>query len=329
MSAPTLPPAVHDVFQRFVTCEFTTIDSRGRPITWPVAPFYRPGDPAIRVTTGLGYPKKANDARRNPKVALLFSDPTGSDLSQPPMVLVQGLAEIDDGDLEANRERYGRDSEAKPTGGRDVAPAGPLGRRFDWYFTRIYIHVGAERALVWRGGDPSAAPESIDSSDEGVGDRPAPSGSPAPGATAPGSPPPGPPAWDRRLVELGRRYGSAVLSVVGEDGFPFSVRVPVDVNRRGRAIEIGAEPAGIELKPGPACVTAHDHHDKLRWMRNFQVRGQLEQRPDGGWVVVPHRVVYGFELPPSGAFTRAISNYGKIRGFRRTAARERARRTGI
>jgi hypothetical protein len=39
-------------------------------------------------------------------------------------------------------------------------------------------------------------------------------------------------------------------------------------------------------------------------------------------------VVYGFELPPSGALTRAISNYGKIRSFRKTAARERARRAG-
>src|ERR1051325_371944 len=107
--AATLPHAVHDVFQRFVTCELTTIDARGRPVTWPVAPFYRPGDPAIRVTTGLGYPKKANDARRNPRVALLFSDPTGSNVERPPAVLVQGTAKVDSADLEANRDRYTRE----------------------------------------------------------------------------------------------------------------------------------------------------------------------------------------------------------------------------
>jgi Pyridoxamine 5'-phosphate oxidase len=312
----TLPPAVHDVFGRFVTCELTTVDSRGRPITWPVAPFYRPGDPAIRVTTGLGYPKKAHDARRNPKVALLFSDPTGSDLAQPPMVLVQGHAEVDDDDLEANRERYARDTEAKPTGSREAAPPGPLGRRFDWYFTRIYLHVVPERVLVWRAGDPSVEPEVIETGDVHDPDTPPPAASAEPG----------PPIWSGRIADLGRRHESAVLSSVGADGFPLAVRVPVSVDRRGRTIRVDTTPAGIDLLPGPACVTAHDHHPKLRWMRNFQVRGDLVHQPTGVWVVVPTRVVDGFELPPTGALTRAISNYTKIRRFRRTAKRERARR---
>ena len=65
------------------------------------------------VTTGLGYPKKANDARANPLVSLLFSDPTGSGLRDAPMVLVQGTADVDDRDLEANRARYARESAAK------------------------------------------------------------------------------------------------------------------------------------------------------------------------------------------------------------------------
>lgn len=314
--AATLPSAVHDVFQRFVTCELTTIDSRGRPITWPVVPFYRPGDPAIRVTTGLGYPKKANDARRNPRVALLFSDPTGSDLTQAPMVLVQGRAEVDDDDLDANRERYARDTEAKPTGSREAPPAGPLGRRFDWYFTRIYLHVVPERVLVWRGGDPTVEPDVIETGD--AGEQPA----PRPAAALES----GPATWSGRIADLGRRHESAALSCIGADGFPLAARVPVSVDRRGRTIRIDATPAGIELLPGPACVTAHDHHPKLRWMRNFQVRGDLVHQPTGDWVVVPTRVVDGFELPPTGALTRAISNYAKIRRFRRTARQERDRR---
>src|SRR5437588_9483012 len=106
----TLPPEVQQVFDRFLTAEFTTIDSRGQPTTWPVTPYYRPGEECIHVTTGLGYPKKADDAARNPMVSLLFSDPTGSELSGTPMVLVQGSAEVDDRDLDANRERYGRES---------------------------------------------------------------------------------------------------------------------------------------------------------------------------------------------------------------------------
>src|SRR3954468_1336522 len=186
----TLPPGVHDVFQRFVTCELTTIDSRGRPITWPVAPFYQPGDPAIRVTTGLGYPKKAKDARRNPRVALLFSDPTGSDLTQPPMVLVQGTAEVDDHDLDANRLRYERDTEGKPTGSREAAPPGPLGRRFDWYFARIYMHVGAERVYIWRAGDPAVEPELITTGDLDL-----------PAAPPPPALDPSPSIWSGRIAD--------------------------------------------------------------------------------------------------------------------------------
>src|SRR5256885_13298987 len=105
----TLPAEVQQVFDRFVTTEFTTVDRGGQPITWPLTPYYAPGDPCIDVTTGLGYPKKAKDARSNPKVALLFSDSTGSGLEQPAQVLVQGTADVDDHDLDANRERYRRE----------------------------------------------------------------------------------------------------------------------------------------------------------------------------------------------------------------------------
>ena len=50
-------------------------------------------------------------------------------------------------------------------------------------------------------------------------------------------------------------------------------------------------------------------------------------RDRGGWFVLPHRVVEGFELPPTGSIVRAVANIPKIRRFRKTAARERARRT--
>jgi len=104
---------VQSVFDRFITTEFTTVDAAGQPITWPVTPYYRPGDPCVDVTTGLGYPKKAEDARANPRVSLLFSDPTGSGLESAPMVLVQGTARVEDSDLEANRARYERESAEK------------------------------------------------------------------------------------------------------------------------------------------------------------------------------------------------------------------------
>ena len=62
----SLPADVQAVFDRFITTELTTVDRGGQPITWPVIPYYKLGAPCIDVTTGLGYPKRANDARANP-----------------------------------------------------------------------------------------------------------------------------------------------------------------------------------------------------------------------------------------------------------------------
>jgi hypothetical protein len=42
----TLPAEVQQVFDRFITTEYTTIDRRGRPITWPVTPTTPPEIPA-------------------------------------------------------------------------------------------------------------------------------------------------------------------------------------------------------------------------------------------------------------------------------------------
>jgi hypothetical protein len=226
------------------------------------------------------------------------------------MVLVQGIAAVDD-DLAANRARYMSDLHAKPTGG-DPPPEW-RGRRFDWYFTRIYLHVRPVRVFVWRDGDCTAVPELLS---EDVHE------------SAVARPPryEGMPRRHPRIGEIGRRYDSAVLSLVGGDGFPLAVRVPMSADRRGRSIAVELEPGGVDLAPGPVCVTAHDHDDELRWTRNFQVRGNLVADPEGGWLVEPQRLVHGFELPPTGALVRAVANVPKIRRFRRRARRERDRR---
>src|SRR3954453_16095384 len=106
----TLPPEICEVFDRFITTEYVTVDGRGQPIAWPVTPYHHREEGCIDVTTGLGYPKKAEDARANPRVALLFSEPAGSGLQDPPTVLVQGTAVVDDRDLQANRRRYEHES---------------------------------------------------------------------------------------------------------------------------------------------------------------------------------------------------------------------------
>src|SRR4051812_43725605 len=121
----SLPQEVRDAFDRYVTTEYATIDARQQPIVWPVTPYYSDGDPCIDVTTGIGYPKKADDAKRDRHVALLFSDPTGSGIDSGIQVLVQGTADVDERDYDANAERYLRESGEKLPATKSMHPPAP------------------------------------------------------------------------------------------------------------------------------------------------------------------------------------------------------------
>jgi hypothetical protein len=317
----TLTASVRECFERFITTEYTTIDSRQQPITWPVTPYYSPGAGCIDLTTGLGYPKKADDAAANPKVALLFSDPTGSGIEGADQVLVQGTAEVDERDLEANRERYWRESWEKLPATRDAHPPRVMRGLFGWYYTRIYVKVRPERVLVWPGGDPTAEPGIYDAHLEevraGHSEEPPQTHEPQAGGAV---------VWDKRMDELGARYRTAAISWAGPDGFPLSVRLPVSVDRVARRITLGAEPAGLPLAEGRACLTAHSHDDAFRWQENFQVRGDLVRDPSG-WSLAPHRMVGGFELPNESEAARYRRNLSKVIRFYRIArARRRGRR---
>jgi hypothetical protein len=319
MTATTLPAEIQQVFDRFVTTEYVTVDPRGQPIVWPVTPYHHSEEGCIDITTGIGYPKKADDAERNPRVALLFSDPTGSGLDDPPVILVQGTAAIDDRDLQANAARYARESKAKLPGLGKGLPPGPLIKLVPWYTDRIYVHVRPERVFVWRGGHPDAEPELLDSHIEEVR-----SGHIEEPEEPHALPEGGGPTWSERLGQLGTRYPTGVLAVVGPDGFPFAARVPVRPEPAARLIHIEADPVAAPLEPGLACLVAHEHAPDFSWQRNFQVRGDLVET-DEGWALAPHRVVGGMEMPPS-ALERARLNARKTLRWARTARRERARR---
>jgi hypothetical protein len=308
----TLPQEVQQVFDRFMTTELTTVDSRGQPIVWPVTPYCEPGASSIDVTTGVGYPKKAQDARRNPRVALLFSDPTGSGIESGIRVLVQGIAEVDDQDLKANFERYRAESDRKvPLVRKEWFPPAPLDRLFNWYFERIYIKSRPERVFVWPDGDPASPPTVLGARLEEVRsghvEEPGDQNAPVAG---------GSPRWDERLDELGRRHTEAVLSWVAPDGFPLSARLPISCDPGARLVRIGVEPAGLPLLTGRACLVAHSHAPDYAWVENFQVRGDLV-RDGGGWALVPRKLVGGMEHPDESLLAGYRRNLGvAVRSYR-------------
>ncbi|WP_460359267.1 pyridoxamine 5'-phosphate oxidase family protein [Mycobacterium sp. ZZG] len=157
--------AAVEIIEKYFTCEFTTIARDGSPQTWPVSPRLLP-DGRFLLGTSIGLPQKAYNIRRNPKVSLLFSEPTGSGVTTEGAVLIQGDATAED--------RIVTDLASDP----ELAslaqtlfihqPAGALwgtwlGRRLWWsYYMRILIYVTPRRALYWPTRDFTAAPDELD-----------------------------------------------------------------------------------------------------------------------------------------------------------------------
>ena len=125
----SLPTEVQQVFDRFQTTAYTTLDADGQPVCWPATPAYEPGAPCIDVRTAPGDRDDARDARANPKVALLFSEPAGSGMDDAPQVLIQGTANVAEHDL---------------------------------------VRVRPERVYVWPGGDATREPQLFDAHMEEV-----------------------------------------------------------------------------------------------------------------------------------------------------------------
>lgn len=159
-----LPPAVRAVFDEFRACEFSTLAKDGTPIAWPTLPFYDADAGQFVVTTSIAFPQKAFNVRRNPRVSLLFSDPTASGLTDPPAVLIQGDAEAPDAvdtSIRGYEERLRLVFQRQPSGG--IYSSNPLMRRyFDWYYMRLQVIVTPRRIRWWPRGDFARAPHEIE-----------------------------------------------------------------------------------------------------------------------------------------------------------------------
>ncbi|KGI69426.1 pyridoxamine 5'-phosphate oxidase family protein [Mycolicibacterium rufum] len=156
--------AAIDIIDNYFTCEFTTIARDGSPQTWPVSPRLL-DDGRFLTATSIGLPQKAYNIRRNPRVAMLFSEPTGSGIAKPGAVLIQGDATADDrivSDVSSEPELA---SLAQTLFTRQPAGAlwsTPLGRRLWWsYYMRILIYVTPRRALYWPTRDFTSQPEEL------------------------------------------------------------------------------------------------------------------------------------------------------------------------
>jgi hypothetical protein len=268
-SATAWPEMLSPVFEQAITAEYTSLTRAGAPIMVPTTPYVGSGARTLDVSTGLTYPAKAERARRNAKVCLLFADHVGAGLTRAPVVLVQGLARVRDADLQANTDRYVRRAFAKTPETFRGQPEFVL-RLFAFYFARIWIEVTPLRIWWWESRDLDRAP----------GRWTARAGTAAPAS----DPPPAgkqPPAWlppPADWVTTGRNAVAKLdqrdLAWVAANGFPVSVPV-ADVEQReyGFRLRLGRRlPAAPQ---GPACLTFHTHPAAFTQQENHTFVGEI------------------------------------------------------
>lgn len=155
-----VPADVGAAVNEFRSCELSTIARDGTPVTWPTAPFFEPEKRRFLVTSSVALAQKTFNIKRDPRVAMFFSNPTGSGLVSPPAVLIQGDAEVSPALAQPDDERFDWMSrlmfERQPIGVTMLgAVRGPVRNLADWYCWRIFIYIHPRRIRWWPNGDCS------------------------------------------------------------------------------------------------------------------------------------------------------------------------------
>jgi hypothetical protein len=268
-----IPRDVEAVFREFRTCEFTTVNRALQPLTWPTETHFLHDEGQIVVTSSIAFPVKAYNARRYPKVSLLYSDPTGSGVAGAPAVLVQGdttVRELID-DPPWSFEMFKESVERQPNTRKFVG--NPIAQRmFLFQYQRLAITVTPRRIRRWPGRDFSLQPVDVLGGDL-----------PVDGATAPveesGR------AWNADLIRRARAYPRGVLTIVEPSGYPASVRCRLEIDEGRSLFVIADPPPGAEGWRGKASLLFHRHDANLGGQHEMMLKGAL--RDEGGLVFQP------------------------------------------
>jgi len=277
----SIPAAATLALRTYLTCEFATIAKDGTPIAWPVAALFQLETATVLVSTTIGFPQKAFNVRRDPRVALLYSDPTGSGGETTDHVLLQGTALCTD-DIETGftkRATYWQRLLAVQPSSASYSANAVMRRAVDFYFMRLYITV---------------TPTSVNV-------RPALESHPRTGKTTSAGT-----TVLNLTVAAFTRFDSAVLAGFGADGQIALVRTKPDASEIGLRIVTDAD-----LTEGRASILCHRHDAKLATQESWVATGMIS-RETGGWLFTPERLI-------AGSRPGLAAQLSALRGIRRTA----------
>jgi hypothetical protein len=312
------PDDLTAVFAGAVTAEYASLTREGLPVTVPTTPYV--GSGTLDLSTGLTYPTKAERARRNPRVGLLFADPVGAGAGTP-VVLVQGRAAVRDADLQGNADRYVRLSAEKLPDATKGQPRFIL-RRMAWYYARIWVEIRPVRVLRWPDRSLAGPPEVWTAPDqEWPASDPAPDGHPPPAWRPP------PTSWSEAARHALDALPWCDLTVVDADGYPLVLPVTAAaLHPEGFALTLGAGAPWPPPGPGSdgleACVTFHTHAERFTGQENRSFVGRFDP---GSGVCTVDRALADWSLA-GGRAKVAVGFLGSGRALRPRLRAEAARR---
>jgi hypothetical protein len=81
--------------------------------------------------------------------------------------------------------------------------------------------------------------------------------------------------WNKILAGRAQAYPSGVLTIVDEDGYPFSVRCTVQFDEAREQVTFSALSPLIGGRQGSACLLFHRHNQVLEDQYELMIRGAL------------------------------------------------------
>jgi hypothetical protein len=297
----TWSTAADDIIGGDLTAAVAYVTPAGGAVVTAVAPIGLRDREAgtVTFTTSLGFGRKLDRLRREPRMALAYHARDHGFSTRPEYVLVQGRATI----VEKPDRAY-LEGVVQPAAERFM---GPPKRGVFWdrwlsayYADRVPVHVDVERVVVWPDLRCAGEPEVF--------------GAPLPAEPAAPQEPPKKGAGPRIDVDAAQRKLAALphglLAHVQADGYP--AVLPVQIGDPGTA-GITLNAAGRLLPPGGrrAGLLAHDYRPKLIGLTARQHTGWLQ---DG--VYAPH-TESGFKAPANKTLLLLGNGYLARRGLKR------------
>jgi hypothetical protein len=261
----------------------------------------------VGFTTSLGFAKKLDRIRREPRVALAFHAREHGASSRSEYVLVQGRAEPVAQPTPEDRALVRRQADRYLGPGR----GGPFWDRWlrEYYMVRVPVWVRVERLTVW--------PDLRCAGQREVYGLPEPVAAPEP--QRPPANGTGPRVDVKQVAQRLAKTPHLLLAHVAADGYP--TIAPVELEGAGAGgLELAAVPGLIAPGARRAGLLGHDYRPQLVGLTSRQYTGWLEAGADRA-LYAPHTAT-GFVAPPNKTLLLLFNGLAAKRGVRR------ARRAG-